>query len=202
MVNGWKNFVDWSEFIRNGISAVWGLLGVFVGSWLTGRNQKKERADARRKDQLSGFYAPMRAMRAEIKAKSELRVRVQAVAEELWVKKFEGVDDPEEKKKIDEQAWGKYERTLDYSNKQLETVIIPLYRKMLEHFAANMALAEESTLEHYSPFVEFVEIWNRWLEKSLPGEVAAKLDQSEKKLYALYDDIEANFKRLRKELKD
>lgn len=194
--------MDWFEFIKNGISAAWGLLGVFVGSWLTGRGQKKEREDARKKGQLSGFYAPMRAMRAEIKAKSELRLKVHAVAEELWAKKFEGIDDPEDKKKIDERDWEKYERTLDYSNKQLETVIIPLYRKMLEHFAANMALAEESTLEHYPAFVEFVEIWNRWLEKSLPGEVATKLDQSEKKLYALYDDIEANFKRLRRDLKN
>jgi hypothetical protein len=194
--------VDLSEFLKSGISAVWGLLGVFVGSWLTGRNQKREREDARKKDQLSGFYAPMRAMRAEIKAKSELRVRVHAIAEELWAKKFEGIDDPEEKKRIDEGDWEKYERTLDYSNKQLDTVIIPLYRKMLEHFAANMALSEESTLEHYPAFVEFVEIWNRWMDKSLPGEVAAKLGQSEKKLYPLYDDIEANFKRLRDELKD
>lgn len=186
--------IGWGEFIKGGVPAVWGLLGLGVGSWLTSRHQRIERRNARMKEQLMEFYAPLRGMRAQIKAKSELRTKVHVAGEDLWAKQFEGIDDPEMKKEIDSANWEKYEKTLDYSNKQMEAEIIPLYRKMLEHFSTHMGLAEESTLEHYGTFVEFVEIWNRWMEKSLPPEVANRLNHSEKKVYPLYDDIEMNFR--------
>ncbi len=184
------------ELIQSGISAGSGLLGVFVGGWLTGKHQKKERQNARRREQLMEFYAPLRGIRAEIKAKSELRTKVHAAAGSLWSDKFQGVDDPANKKRIDEQTGPKYDKIWDYSDEQLKKEIVPLYRKMLEHFSTHMGLAEESTLGHYQVLVEFVEIWNRFLQNSLPGEVANKLDHSETKLYPLYEDIEANFKRL------
>ncbi|MGC2272525.1 MAG: hypothetical protein WA539_11125 [Candidatus Sulfotelmatobacter sp.] len=188
--------LDWPEIIKGGISAGWGLIGVVAGSCLTGRHQRIERRNARFKEQLLEFYAPLRAMRADIKAKSDLRVKVAAIAAGEWQQKFAGISRPEAKKQIDERAWAGYEKLQQYSDDQLKSEIIPTYRKMLEHFMSNMGYAEASTIAHYPAFVEFVEIWNRFLGNSLPREVAEKLSQAEKTLYPLYDDIEKHARRL------
>ena len=188
--------LDWPEIIKSGVSAGWGLVGVIVGSWLTGRHQRIERRNARIKEQLLQFYAPLRGMRADIKAKSDLRVKVAAIAAGEWQQKFAGVSDPEAKKQIDERAWPGYEKLQQYSDDQLRSDIIPTYRRMLDHFMSHMGFAEESTIAHYPAFVEFVEIWNRFLANSLPREVAEQLSQAEKNLYPLYDDIEKNARHL------
>jgi hypothetical protein len=64
-----------------------------------------------------------------------------------------------------------------------------------------MGLAEPSTIEHYGNLVEFVEIWNRALQKTLPRKVVDHLDHHERKLYLFYADLEAQAQRLRDELK-
>jgi hypothetical protein len=64
-----------------------------------------------------------------------------------------------------------------------------------------MGLAEPSTVKHYGTLVEFVEIWNRGLQKSLPGKVIARLNHEERKLYPFYEDLEAQAQRLREQLK-
>lgn len=193
--------VDWSEITKGGISAVWGLMGVIVGSWLTARNQRIERRNSRSREQLMEFYAPLRGMRADIKAKSDMRAKVHEVAGDEWPQKFAGVDDPQVKRQIDEEAWAGYEKVVKYSDDQLKNDIIPTYQKMAAHFVSHMGYAEESTISHYPAFVEFVEIWNRFLQGSLPREVANRLSQSESKLYPFYDDIEMNAKRLSNQLK-
>jgi len=108
-------------------------------------------------------------MRADIKAKSDLRLKVEAIAGDEWQRKFTGVGNPEAKKQIDEGAWPGYEKLKEYSDDQLSNDIVPMYRKMVEPFMSHMAYAEESTIAHYPAFVEFVEIWNRFLAKSFPG---------------------------------
>ncbi len=87
---------------------------------------------------------------------------------------------------------------MDYNNIQLREVILPLYRKMLAHFFANMWLAEPPTLAYYGVLAEFVEIWNR--SESLPSKVIKELDHNEEKLYPFYNDLRENFERLSKEL--
>ena len=147
--------------LRKAVSQqVGGLLGLLVGSWATGRHQRIERRNSRIKDQLTQFYAPLRGMRADIKAKSDLRLKVEAIAGDEWQRKFTGVGNPEAKKQIDEGAWPGYEKLKEYSDDQLRNDIVPMYRKMVEHFMSHMACAEESTIAHYPAFVEFVEIWN------------------------------------------
>jgi hypothetical protein len=49
--------------------------------------------------------------------------------------------------------------------------------------------------------VDYVEIWNRFLEKSLPAAVIRELGHEEKKLYPLYADIELQVARLQEELR-
>jgi hypothetical protein len=189
------------ELIQNSITAAAGLLGVFVGGWFTGRQQKKERQNARCREQLMGFYAPLRGMRAEIRAKSELRLKLHGMAGASWAAQFLGADDADRKAEIDKTCSPEYRKFFDYGNEQLTEDLVPLYRRMLAEFSKNMGLAEVSTLAYYRELVEFVEVWNRWLKSSLPGDVVTKIDHSEKKLYPLYDDIEKHFKELSASLK-
>jgi hypothetical protein len=71
---------------------------------------------------------------------------------------------------------------------------------MLEHWTAHMAQAEPSTQQHFATLVDFVEIMDRFLKKSLPLAVLRQLPHEESKLNPLYDDIETQVERLRREL--
>jgi hypothetical protein len=116
------------------IPTIAGLLGVAVGGWMQGHHQKKERENAFIKERLRDFYAPLLGMRSEIRAKSELRLKVSSITHAEWQAKFEGITDPEVKKAIDAQESPKYEKVFDYNDKQLREEIVPLYKKMLEWF--------------------------------------------------------------------
>jgi hypothetical protein len=182
------------------IAAGAGLVGVSIGAWMTGRNQKAERRNARTKEKLQDFYSPMLGMRSEIKAKSESRFQVTNVAGGAWVEEFVGVTDPDAKRTITEAMSPKYDRVQNYNEVLLKEQIVPLYRKMLKHFTKHMWLSEASTRAYYNELCEFVEIWNRALDDSLPGRVRAKLQHDETKLYPFYDDLQKNFDRLTTEL--
>jgi hypothetical protein len=189
----------WVGVVQSLITATAGLLGVLSGGWITRRQQHWERKNARIREQLQDFYSPLLAMRAEIRAKSELRVKVSSAAHGAWTGLFEGRTDPEFKRQIDQENAPQFEKIIDYNNTQLREVILPLYRKMLAHFGEKMWLAEPSTVAHYGALSEYVEIWNR--AEALPGKVIEALGQDEKKLYPFYDDLKTHFERLSKELK-
>jgi hypothetical protein len=62
------------------ISSTGTLVDVLVGGWLTSHNQKRERQTSFFRQQLGEFYGPMLAMRAEVLAKSELRLKISGAA--------------------------------------------------------------------------------------------------------------------------
>jgi hypothetical protein len=67
-------------------SALAGLIGVLLGGWLSGRHERKRREAEFTSRRLSEFYGPILSIRTEIKARSELRLRVQTAAQEEWTK--------------------------------------------------------------------------------------------------------------------
>jgi hypothetical protein len=67
---------------------------------------------------------------------------------------------------------------------------------MVDLFTSKLLLAEFSTIQHFPALLEFVEIWNRWLDRSLPVEVLGQLNHSEEKLFPFYQDLADNFARL------
>ena len=79
---------------------------------------------------------------------------------------------------------------------------MPAYRNMVELFTFKMHFAEFSTVQHFAARLEFVEIWNRWLDKSLPAEVLAQLNHSEEKVYPFYEDLANNFARMQEALRE
>jgi hypothetical protein len=48
--------------------------------------------------------------------------------------------------------------------------------------------------------VEFIDVWDRWLAKTIPAEVLDELGHSEQSLHAFYADLAQNLDRLAKEL--
>ncbi len=79
---------------------------------------------------------------------------------------------------------------------------MPYYRKMLSTFTENYWLAEPETCKFYSELSEFVELWERFLAESIPGEVIKKLKHSEEKLQPFYSELEKQLYQLRKELSE
>ncbi len=192
----------WSVVVQSAVGAVSALIGVLIGSIMTARNQKIERKNARLREQLQEFYSPLLGMRALILSKSEARQKIKGIADAVWIEMFDGVTDPDTKREIQEEHLPSFDKLQDYDNTQLQEEIVPLYRKMLDHFTSHIWLAERSTQKHYDALCEFVEVWNRSLDKSLPPQVAGKIQHDEKRLYPFYNDLQDHFDRLGEELKE
>jgi hypothetical protein len=187
--------------VQSAISAASGLIGVAIGALFTALNQKKQRKNDRIKDQLQNFYSPMLGMRSQIKAKSELRAELTSIAHSEIPRPFRAIVDLEKARKEDAEEAAEFQKLLDYNNKQLKEELIPLYRKMLDHFTEHLHLCEKSTIVYYAHLVEFIEIWNRFLEGSIPRIVLQKREHSEAELQLFYKDLQDNFDRLSAELR-
>lgn len=93
-----------------------------------------------------------------------------------------------------------FEKSIEYDNKKFRDEIIPTYDKMLSIFTDNFGLANPSTQKWYSEFNKFVELWHRWLDKSIPREAIEKIDYKEDKLHPFYEDLENQLEKLKKDL--
>ena len=180
------------------IAAVAVLLGVAIGGFITSFNQAKERRQRRIREQADEFYGPMVGIRKTILAKSEVRVRIQGLARAALDELTKGMSS-ETREEFNRKRGPEFAKITDYDNRQLMEELIPSYRKMLKHFGAHMSLAEPSTRAHLPELVEFIELWNRHLDDSLPSEVSMKLQHDEAKLYPFYADLESHLDRLSRE---
>ena len=57
---------------------------------------------------------------------------------------------------------------------------------MIKIFRENMWLVELETVEYFQKLLEFIDIWDRYLDKSMPEEVLEKLNHSEENLKPFY----------------
>jgi hypothetical protein len=147
--------------------------------------------------QLKEFYSPLLGYHKEIRAKSELTIRVAKAANEAWQEVCERSPKPFLNS---EKEYESYKKIIEYDNKQLWDELIPLYHKMLLTFRENYWLAEQETRKYYSELCDFVELWERWKTKSIPAEVIKKLEHTEDKLKSFYQDLENQLDILRNEL--
>lgn len=93
-----------------------------------------------------------------------------------------------------------YDKIIEYDNNQLREELMPLYRKMLDLFTEKYWLADEDTRAFYDDFLEFVEIWERFLVGALPGEVIKKLGHGEEDLVPFYEHVERKLSALQEEI--
>jgi len=169
------------------ISAVSGLAGVLLGGLIAQHRQRVERRQALIREQLSEFYAPMLGYREGLKARGQLRFKIREAAQSEWQRLVEGTSaiDADARHELHEKRWPEFQRVIDHDNEQLEDVDIPTYRQMLDLFARKMHLAEPSTRDHFPALVEFIQIWERFLKKSLPNEVVIRIPANEENLKPL-----------------
>ncbi len=187
------------------VPAVAALVGVLIGGWLTSRNQKRERQIRFFREQLGEFYGPMLAMRAEVLAKAELRLKISGAANTAWqvliddARQGGGVELIRETR---EASFPIFEEIIKYNNRQFAEEIMPTYRKMVQRFVEKMHFAEVSTIGYLQELIDFVEIWNRWLAEALPSEVVERLGHSEERLFPFYRDVASHFVKLQAEVKE
>jgi hypothetical protein len=110
---------------------------VFIAAWLVRVNERHKRKLEFMDKQLRELYSPILSLRKEIRALSELRVRVSSAASETWHElcEREGAKTPDYKP---------FGRIIDYDNEQMRKVLLPRYDKMLEILTSNFYLANEA----------------------------------------------------------
>jgi hypothetical protein len=178
------------------------LLGALVGAWVVYYFGVRQLVAQRRlgfvERQLTEFYAPLAGLRKQIRAKSELRLRISSAANGAWTdicNSYGGqlFHDHEAK-------FAPFKKIIDYENDQLKNELIPMYRQMLVLFTERYHLADAETRAYYEEFLEFVELWNRWLNESLPAEVVERLDHREDKVKPFYDHVAARVAALQEQI--
>jgi hypothetical protein len=196
-----------SEAVRWAVSiavpALAGLGGVIIGAWLTSGREKRQRQSAYLANQAEHFYSPMLGIRNEINGRSSLRVRVQQHANAAWQQLCAETEHlpVEQRQKLTEERWPEFGRIIEYDNERLHKDLLPAYRKMLDLFRENYWLADPATREFYPEIVEFVDIWERWVDKSLPVEVLRRVNHSEEKLVPFYNHVAETHDAIQRKLK-
>jgi hypothetical protein len=176
------------------LSSVVGAVVVYVFGI---RNLSIQRRNAFIEKQLSEFYSPIAGFRKRISAKSELREKISFAANESWQEVC--VNSTTQN---NSELFAPYKSIIEYDNSQFIDELMPLYRKMLDVFTEKYWLADEDTRAFHKDFIEFIEIWERFLAKALPGDVIKKLGHTEKNIYPFYEHVEKKLSELQKEVKD
>lgn len=186
-----------TELVRWGLSilvpAISGLGGVAIGAWLTARQGRKQRKYAFVEKQLREFYSPLLGIRLEIRMRSELRARIHTVANNQWKKlcaEAREAGGPDQLRKLSDERFPEFKRLTEYDNRQLTEELLPAYRQMIDIFRKNLWLAEPETQRHFGKLVEFIDLWDRWIDKAIPPEVIEALQHGEESLYPFYEHLE------------
>ncbi len=189
------------SILQWGISLTAGLAGVAVGAYLTARRERKQRRHEFVARQLKDFYSPLLAIRKELRALGELRERIRDAENAEWQKLCERYKNtPEALQQLSDKRGGDFGKHIEYDNKKLVEESLPAYRQMIAIFRENMWLAERSTVAYFPALVEFVDIWDRWLAKTLTREALQSLNHTEASLYPLYEELLKKHDELREKL--
>lgn len=187
------------------VPALSGLTGVMIGAWLTRRQQKEQRKLDFVEKQLRCFYSPLLGIRNEIRMLSELRLKISESADRQWRKICEeareagGADCVAQ---VTNERKAVFMKAIEYDNKQLTESLLPAYHRMVATFRENYYLGENETREHFGSLLEFVDIWDRWLDRSIPHEVTKDLNHGEKGLQSFYADLEKTHNELSAKLRN
>ena len=181
------------------VPAISGLGGVAIGAWLTARQGRRQRKYAFVEKQLREFYSPLLGIRLEIRMRSELRARIHSVANDQWKKlcaEAREAGGPDQLRKLSDDRFPEFKRLTEYDNRQLTEELLPAYRQMIDIFRKNLWLAEPETQRHFGKLVEFIDLWDRWIDKAIPLEVIEALQHGEESLYPFYEHLEQTHREL------
>ncbi len=169
------------------------LLGYIIAKWQLKYKIKLDFIER----QLREFYSSMLICIRRIRALGELREKRSKLSNVAWKEICATRKIPFDDS---EKVFEPFKNMIDVDNIRLREEIIPLYDEMLNIFEKKIELANSPTQGWYTDFLNFVEIWHGYLNKTIPNEVLEKLEHSEESLKPFYEDLENNFNKLRKEL--
>jgi hypothetical protein len=188
--------MDWLQAVITFLGG--GLVGTMGTHWATSRREAAARRTAFKKQQLEEFYGPLLAKRMELRARSELRVKLQTAVQEY-------IQD-----KSDIGPLGGYvevnpqvevmDANVQDENETFRDVLMPRYKEMISVFREKGWLAQPETRQFFTDLVEFVDVWDKILGKKLRHAIAARIGHTEKKLHPFYRHIEEVHDRLRSEI--
>lgn len=184
------------------VTAGFGLIGVYVGGWLSDRREREKREVDFIIRQLTEFYGPLVSLEAEIRSWNIVNNKIISSAGQAWgeILKEAGQYGAEQKIKLHEERWPIFQKLIYEENKQFSDNVMPLYLKFFDIYKEKMWIAEPEARTYFPHLLEFIGIWQRHLKGSLPYEVLSILGHSEEKLKPLYDYINDNYRRLKYKL--
>jgi len=139
------------------------------------------------KEQITNLYSPLLGIQKEIRAKSELRITISQAADDTWREICENHPKPF----LDSDKYIKsFEKIIGHENEHFEIYLFPLYKRMLNIFRDNYHLAEDPTRKWFKPFCDYVELWDRLLNETIPKEVVTKIGLDEATVNPFYNDLE------------
>ncbi len=178
--------MDWLGIV--GGLGIGGLLGTTGTQWAIGRREKVARRIAFKKQQLEEFYGPLLAAHKEILARGELRLKLQ-----------QALDDPHPLDGVDAHV-RIVDTNVEDENETFRELIMPRYREMISIFRDKMWLAEPETRGYFIQLIEFVDVWDKILDKKLPNWIAPRIKHTEENLAHFYRHLEEVHDRLRREV--
>jgi hypothetical protein len=170
------------------LGPILGLGGVLAGLWWARRNELKKQRLEYAKQQLSEFYSPILSLRQHILSLSSLRKRLGEVADAVYLSDNRGLHTREETAQA-------LNGMTEFDNQQFRDVLLPMYKEMQKIFREKYWLATTEVQEHFYKLIEYIELWQRNLDKTIPGPVIAAMEVAEKKLHPLYQALEIEFQK-------
>lgn len=185
------------------IVALIGVAGVAVGSllnsWLINRRDREARRAEFLTRQLTEFYGPLLSLRMEIRARSELRVKIQHAANTKYMGDLLAAGPSGHDAVVDDYLPSLQTMIRD-ENETFEQILMPRYREMVTIFRDKMWLAEPETRSQFMALVEFVDVWDKVLKDALPRAIVPAIGHTEENLHLFYAQLEEMHDRLRAEL--
>jgi hypothetical protein len=167
---------------------VGGWIGSVINNLMTTRRETAARTVQFRKQQLEQFYGPLLAMRNEIRARSELRVKLAGAVDKMLTEEASDAHLPTIKTNIQDE------------NETFRNFLMPRYREMIDVFRDKMWLAEPETREYFMSLIEYVDVWDKILADKLPRSVAKEIDHTQRNLHPFYHHLEKMHDRFRSEI--
>jgi hypothetical protein len=191
-----------ADFLNPLIAAVAGLGGVFLGGWLGDRRERDKRRNDFITRQLSEFYGPLVSMRAEIRARADLRVKLERAIDRIHARDMSeaGQYSREASRQVSDENIAKLRTMMRDEGQIFRETSMPIYRQMLSTFRDKMWLAEPATRTYLPGFVEYIDVWERNLRDTVPLDVVGEIGHTEKNLHSFYQHLEETHDRLREVL--
>jgi hypothetical protein len=181
------------------IAALIGFLGALIGAgltaWFVQRRERQQRQLAFLERQLREFYSPMVGLRAEVRMRGELRLRIQNLAEAVSSELLR--NSPDQTREYTQHLLEQFRGVIKDDNTTFKTQLIPAYQKMASLFREQLWLADPETQAYYPDFMEYLDVLERHLRDAIPGEVVASLGHTEANLHPFYAHLEARHHQLR-----